>query len=248
MLSYALGQFFLKLSVGILPWITLIHVEDIGKSFFRLLVFLSFASAVLTLVLSFSADNWVLMAFIAALWVLFLMIKSSKSTKLEYWVMPCFLAGAVVLKWQNLVLLKGYSLASFISVFLGALLSGSALVAMVLGHWYLIRSQLSFHYLIRATAIFMGLVLLRLLFGGYVLLTLSETGRHLLMGKVGEIMLITRFLWGGLLPLFFLYFAYQCAKIHSNRSTTGILYFTTASIFMGELMSDYIFRLTGIGV
>jgi hypothetical protein len=57
---------------------------------------------------------------------------------------------------------------------------------------------------------------------------------------------LTRFLWGGALPLLFLFFAYQCAQVHSNRSATGILYFTTGSIFMGELMADYLTLMSGI--
>lgn len=126
-----------------------------------------------------------------------------------------------------------------INFLLGALLLGSALTSMILGHWYLIRSKLSFHYLIRAVWISLILAILRLSFVlGVALVGRSEPFMDLI--RQMDILLLTRFLWGGVLPVFFLFLSLQCAKIHSNRSCTGILYFTTASVFMGELMADYL--------
>jgi hypothetical protein len=130
---------------------------------------------------------------------------------------------------------------------LGSLLMGSALLSMILGHWYLIRPRLSFHYLKRSILVFLALLICRLAF---ILCTLLfQPGDYrFVIHRVGEILFYTRFLWGGILPLFFLLFAYQCAQVHSNRSATGILYFTTGSIFMGELMADYLSLISGIPI
>jgi hypothetical protein len=130
---------------------------------------------------------------------------------------------------------------------LGSLLMGSALLSMILGHWYLIRPRLSFHYLKRSILVFLALLIFRLAFILCTLLFQPE-GFKLLIHRVGDILFYTRFLWGGILPLFFLFFAYQCAQVRSNRSATGILYFTTGSIFMGELMADYLSLISGIPV
>lgn len=248
MLSHALSAFFIKLAVGILPWLTLIHIKDTGKSFFRLLIFLSFASSMIALVIHFSPEDILLIVFIIATFVLFKSIGAFESIpirKLVGAILFVFIIGTVVL--ANLDLdLSTSSYISFLNFLIGSLFLGSALVGMVTGHWYLIRSRLSFHYLIRATLILLGLNVARLIFSSYVLFVESPWNLTNALKSTGEMMLLTRFLWGGVLPLTFLILAYQCAKIHSNRSTTGILYFTAASIFMGELMGDYLSVISGI--
>ena len=45
---------------------------------------------------------------------------------------------------------------------------------------------------------------------------------------------------------FFGWMAWQCAKIESNQSATGILYAVTALIFMGELTAIFLHETRGM--
>lgn len=245
MLSYALSIFFIKLAVGILPWLTLIHIQDTGKTFFRLLIFLSLASSIISLIINPSFEMS-LVVFIFLTFIVFLMMNRLKMKKIDWVILPLFIMGVVVLCSQDFDGLEGSYVHSFLNFLLGSLLLGAALVGMVTGHWYLIRPRLSFHYLIRSTLVFLVLSLFRVLFLGFTLFLENPWNFANAVRRAGEMMLLARFLWGGVLPLFFLILAYQCAKIHSNRSATGILYFTTASIFMGELMGDYLSVICGV--
>jgi hypothetical protein len=247
MLSHALSIFFIKLAVGILPGLALIRIQDTGKTFFRLLIFLSFFAALLGLLLHFSRENWVLISFVCTMFVLFFSLARFNFEKMNFSILLVFVLGVITIFVQGFESSQVSGLHISFNLILGSLLMGSALLSMILGHWYLIRPRLSFHYLKRSILIFFALLIFRLAF---ILCTLfsQPEGLKLLIHRVGDILFYTRFLWGGMLPLFFLFFAYQCAQVHSNRSATGILYFTTGSIFMGELMADYLSFMSGIPI
>lgn len=221
---------------------TLIPLQDTGKTFFRLLIFLSIAFGILGGILQGLIGNIGLMVFIFLDMVVYLAINRLELEKIDLWVLPVFAVGVVVL-----VLGLGeegeISMQAFLNLFLSALLLGASLFSMVLGHWYLIRPRLSFRHLVLGCLVFLGLSVLRMGEVGFALFLRGEGSWTKLFYQAGDILFLSRFLWGGLLPIFFLIFAYQCAKIHSNRSTTGILYFTTASVFMGELMAGYLTRM-----
>lgn len=246
MLSQALGLFFLKLSVGILPWIALINPEDTGRGFFRLILFLSFASALLVLVLDLSLSQWPVMVQAAAAFVLFSMIKELKSTSMVRSILALFILGVAAIGSCGMKTGGLYSFHGHVNGLAGALLLGAALTGMITGHWYLIRPRLPYYYLKRAVLIVLVCIVTRI-FANLAALMLQ--GRGLVeqwIRSAGEILLATRFLWGVLVPLVFVVFAYQCAQAHSNRSATGILYFTTGAVFMGELIADFISVTTGI--
>lgn len=248
MLKIALSHFFLKLAVGLLPWLTLIPIQDTGEGFFRLLVFLSLSSSLLGLLLHYfysDPEYWLWVALIVSLFISFLAIRRFQS-RINLLILPSFILGCSVLAGQDFNGYNGSSFYLFLNFLLGSLLMGSALFAMVLGHWYLIRSKLPFYFLIRSVLVFFALALLRT---GFILYTLffEKPGNFpYLFVHVGGVLFFTRFLWGILLPVIFLVPAYRCAKIHSNRSATGILYFTTGAIFMGELMADFLSMISGV--
>jgi hypothetical protein len=245
MLSHALSIFFIKLAVGLLPWLSLISIKDTGKSFFRLLIFLSGASAILSLMLHFSKECWILAVFAGVVWILYFALGRFEISRMSLSILSVFVLGGAGLFSLNPDQLEFSKGNVFLNFFSGSLLMGSALMSMILGHWYLIKPRLSFHYLKRSILIFLGLLILRMVLIVFTVFISSGSFQSLIR-KTGEMLFLTRFLWGGALPLLFLFFAYQCAQVHSNRSATGILYFTTGSIFMGELMADYLTLMSGI--
>ncbi len=250
MLKIALTQFFIKLAVGILPYLPFIPVKAVGESFSRLLVSLAFISSLLGFLSCdyvFNSEYALVIIFVVALFFLFFMIRQLKSS-VNVLIITTFLLGVIVLANQDITGLKVSWIYCFLNFLLGALFLGASVVSMVLGHWYLIRPQLSFDHLIRFVRIFFILALARTCFVLYVLFLEKSDGWGSLLGQVGGIFFFTRVLWGIILPLIFLIPAYRCARIHSNRSATGILYFTTGAVLMGEIMADFLTKISGISL
>ncbi len=250
MLKIALVHFFIKLAVGILPCLPLIPVKAVGESFSRLLVSLAFISSLLGFLIhdyTFDLEYMLLIIFVITLFLLFFMIRRLKSSA-NVLILVTFLLGVIVLANQNITGLKVSWIYSFLNFLLGAFLLGFSVVSMILGHWYLIRPQLSFDHLIRFVRIFFVLALVRTSFIVYVLFLEKSGECKYLLGQIGGIFFFTRVLWGIILPLIFLIPAYRCARIHSNRSATGILYFTTGAVLMGEIMADFLTMISGISL
>ncbi|MBI1871443.1 MAG: hypothetical protein HYS07_09650 [Chlamydiae bacterium] len=237
----------MKLSVGVLPWLSMVRFQDIGKSFFCLLLFLSLFLGSLGFVLGGTlVHGWFFVSFIFLGLVFYLFIGRSEWERIPIFFLILFIWGSLALIFMEDGKIGSAFFSQFLNEWMSSLLMGSALFSMILGHWYLIRPRLSFHYLIRACLIFLTLTIFRMM-EVVGMLFLRKTGSWMdLLNGAGDIFFLTRFLWGGVLPIFFLVFAYRCSKIHSNRSTTGILYFTTASIFMGELMAGYLSEVSGL--
>ncbi len=137
-----------------------------------------------------------------------------------------------------------------------ALLLGWSLIAMLLGHWYLVAPRLTFRHLVIFCWVLSGLVILRLL---SVFATIAATAAveppvspvplQLLTGFAGQGMFFWfRLLWGLAGPLVLAFMALHCARHRSNQSATGILYVLVVGTFIGEVTAYYLLLTTGIPV
>ncbi len=127
-----------------------------------------------------------------------------------------------------------------------ALLLGAALVSMVLGHWYLVSRKISFgplRHLTRllAIALVVRIVIIGVGAGGqsefwepYV--TRFDSMRFLASDGV---FLLSRVLFGILVPAILVPLVWRCVKIESNQSATGILYVIVAFVILGEILSKH---------
>lgn len=126
-----------------------------------------------------------------------------------------------------------------IAAFLGtsAVVLGAGLVAMILGHWYLV-SPLSFDLLARFSKVLILALAARLLAVGWNVWA-NHGGQWVSGGLPTFDGLIVGFRFGVgiVLPVIFTLMALQCAKVRSNRSATGILYVVLVCILLGELAS-----------
>ena len=124
------------------------------------------------------------------------------------------------------------------SVALSALVLGTALDTMVLGHWYLVQHGLSFRPLERMTLALLAILAVRTvlaglcawrmpaaLFGGWLLMVVLLRG---LLGLVG--------------PLGLGWMVWKCVKLKSNTSATGILYVICLFVLVGEFSSAYLVK------
>jgi hypothetical protein len=127
----------------------------------------------------------------------------------------------------------------------GALL-GAVVVAMDLGHWYLVRVKLSERHLMRFARLLGGAVAVRaalLLVGMGLYGLLSPEGpAAYLRGVTLEqgLFFWQRVFFGLLGPAVFAYMVHETARIRSTQSATGILYIATLFVLIGELLARYL--------
>jgi hypothetical protein len=119
-----------------------------------------------------------------------------------------------------------------------AALLGSALSAMLMGHYYLISPGMSLRPLLRLLDVLGAAVLLRLCVDGYALWAWKSG--HAWSSLRGDALLWLPVRWGlGLvLPLVLGWMAWESARIRSTQSATGILYVVVIFCFVGELTSQ----------
>ena len=135
-----------------------------------------------------------------------------------------------------------------------ALLLGWSLVAMLLGHWYLVAPRLNFRHLIVFCWVLLFAVVLRL---STVLITVwvaygvdplvEPHPLRALTSPQGQGMFFWfRLLWGLAIPLLLAAMSLHCARRRSNQSATGILYVLVVGTFIGEITAYYLSVTTGV--
>jgi hypothetical protein len=133
-----------------------------------------------------------------------------------------------------------------------AALLGTVIVAMILGHWYLVRRRLEVRHLVRFALLFAGATGVRaVLLAGAVLFTGVVSPRGL-GGHLVDLTIHlgfffwTRVLFGLVGPAVFAFMVYETARIRSTQSATGILYVAVLFVVIGEFLARYL-TLAGAG-
>jgi hypothetical protein len=137
-----------------------------------------------------------------------------------------------------------------------ALLLGWSLIAMLLGHWYLVAPKLTFRHLTVFCWILLATVALRLLTVGASLAVAASVDElvephplRALASFAGQgIFFWFRLLWGLAIPLVLAVMSLHCARQRSNQSATGILYVLVVGTFIGEITGYYLSVTTGVPV
>jgi hypothetical protein len=137
-----------------------------------------------------------------------------------------------------------------LSLLLGALSLGAAMVAMVLGHWYLVTPDLSTRPLIGMTIVLLAAAALQ---GLLLPLQLGLTGGGLggeattsvLVGPYALAFWLRVFV-GILLPVVLAAMTWQTCRLRSMMSATGLLYIAVSCVLAGEIAAKTLFLLTGI--
>jgi hypothetical protein len=137
-----------------------------------------------------------------------------------------------------------------LSLLLGALSLGSAMVAMVLGHWYLVTPNLSTRPLLGMTAVFWAAAALQgLLLPLQIALgtgpTEAAAGTAALFGTYALAFWLRLFV-GIVFPVILAAMTWQTCRIRSMMSATGLLYIAVACVLAGEIAAKTIFLLTGV--
>ncbi len=135
-------------------------------------------------------------------------------------------------------------------VILSSLLLGVIIYSMLLGHWYLVVPKLSAEPLKRAALITWALLAVKLCWSGYSLALNYEFFEEQTTLGAGYAfnwtLLLMRLSFGYLVIGGMSYFNWKLLQLRSIQSSTGILYAMTFFVFIGELVSIYLFKNYGL--
>ena len=139
----------------------------------------------------------------------------------------------------------GYS--ALVSHLLGGWLLGSVTVTWLLGHRYLTASEMTIDPLKRATQLMITAFGARWAFlaGMLVVAALTsgddQAGSGMLARLTADWLIASVRIGVGLvLPTVFAYMTWHCVKLRSTQSATGILFFMSVLVVVGELASRYL--------
>ena len=127
-----------------------------------------------------------------------------------------------------------------------ALMTGLALMDMLLGHAYLTASRMQILPFERLNLWLAGVLLGRFAMSVIVAVGLQLHRPVAHLWNLYGLYIGTRWLVGLVIPAVFVYMAHDCIKRRSTQAATGILYVTGVLIFIGELLALYLVRETGL--
>lgn len=131
---------------------------------------------------------------------------------------------------------------------LSALLLGSALSAMVLGHWYLVMPRLAPDPLVRLTRLYAASAVLRAaIIAAALALVYAAGGRTFDRFLEGAgFFLYPRVLFGIVGPLVLAAMAVPTARARDTQPATGMLYVACVLVLVGEGIGHYLAVRTGV--
>ncbi len=247
MLIDALGTFLLQAAAGTSLLLVFFPHRVIGKGFFVLHGGIASAFLLLAAVLRPRGTSPVLALGALALLAVYTLIARSGRA-------PAAIPWLVVSAALQVALLGRLSAAAggrtsgwiFVGSLLGALLFGSVLLTMNLGHWYLVSRSLPTRLLFGAAAAFAALAAVRALYLGLVAAVVpNPDGWEALTSFDRDLLFfLFRILWGIVGPIALSYFVFQTSKMRSNQAATGLLYVALIFVLVGELLASYLTVLT----
>lgn len=149
----------------------------------------------------------------------------------------CLLIFGLLAVWLRLALLDEVEGALSVATLSGAAALGTSLVALSLGHWYLVSPTMAVRPLVRITLVTLAALLLQAVVMVSALPRLDISGYALFFAvRVG---------FGLVIPVGATVMAWRTARIRSLDSATGLLYIVVALVLAGELVARSLFFLTG---
>lgn len=143
-------------------------------------------------------------------------------------------------------------LPSVLFLFSSAMLLGIITYAMTLGHWYLVTPKISVQPLVKAGLILwivLGLKIASSFYYTFLNYDFFEAQTTLGSGYAFNWLLLTmRMSFGYLVILGMSIFNWKLVKMRSTQSATGILYAMTFFVFIGELISMFLFFNYGLRI
>ncbi|MCB1214104.1 MAG: hypothetical protein KDK66_01385 [Deltaproteobacteria bacterium] len=281
-IPFFLSLFFYQLSIGVVMVLGLMPLKEVDREFYRISSGLSVLLTSLALGLEFLyhfslpesfgvlAQDYAffrqlslafLIAYNLMVFVLYIRMRLNRLAYAKLWVRLSALLGAFSLIFLGLTYrsqtlmggMKGLFLSlDFISA---ALFLGVFMLAMVFGHWYLVKSMPK-KLLKRMAEIVIVFLILRLIVValGFWLHYAHGVASDYDFNKLfyffegHGLFFWQRVLVGLVVPAGLSYMIWHTAKLGANQSATGLLYVGVVFVIIGEMLGQYLFLITGIPI
>lgn len=245
--------FFAHLGIGLLACLLFVPLRRLGPQFFASNTGIALAFLILAAATRASRDDtshpapWTCIGFAAA----HIASLRFRARGLSLGLLAIAVTAGGVTMWRDAVALAAHPAAHASAPLLmahfvtSALVTGAVTLDMILGHFYLVIPNLSFGPLRRSTLVFAAALALRILVIGWTLAGSWEvwaaawrTDATRFLLEYG-FFLTLRVVFGIVGPVVLAYLVWECVRIRSNQSATGILYVATAIVLIGEIAAKY---------
>lgn len=248
-----LAHFFLiSLSWSLVLFSPIANSKLTGSGFIKLLSNTSIGSLIISVIVSiFSGASIVSLPFIlkamAIIALIFTTTLHQDKKSFFMWILYFVINGCLAF---NLFFLVDFKLIESLFIFSASLLLGAITYSMVLGHWYLVVPKLSAHPLKVAAVVTWIVLLTKIIWSTYsVTQNVAFFEEQTLLGagySFNWMLLTMRMSFGYLVILGMSFFNWKLLKMRSIQSSTGILYAMTFFVFIGEMVSMFMFYKYGL--
>ncbi len=281
-ISFILVMFLYQFSVGCMILLALMPLKDVDIEFYRLASGLSALLTAVGLFLniyypfelpkSFGVERlqqglWpqvtlgLYIAFFAVSFFLYLRMRLEKSAGAKLLVRLSAAIGALSLIAEGMVYrtqdlyggLKNFVLP--LHFLTAAMFLGVFVLAMIFGHWYLVKSMPK-RLLARMAELLIVILIARLLvvLATFWIYSSQVASGHAVLDQLMDmwrghgLFFWQRMLAGLGIPAVLSYMIWKTAKLGANQSATGLLYVGVVFVIIGEMISKYIFLLSSIPI
>lgn len=244
--------FLLSLSFGTFLFSFITPSNLTGAGFIRLIATISLATLVLSgVIVAVNVDEMsvgLLWSYITAivLMIVFYKFHRDERSGLMTLIYMLILSSLVSIFFYT----SEGNVAHFSYMLLGGLFVGIVNYPMTLGHYYLVVPKLSEWPLLKAMKIFwivIGIKLIVSIYGYSQAQSFFDEGSNLGAGYMFNWVLFSmRILWGYVALGVLSVFAYKLCKMRSIQSATGVFYVMVFFVFVGEIISGYLFYNYGL--
>ncbi len=247
-----LTEFFLvALALGVGAFSFLADTRQTGAGFLKVVSALCGVSSFIALILHLRygtfTDPQSILYYVGILSFLFIYLFHEDEKNLFMWGLYAVHNIAFTLL---VYLMNNTNMQEFLFAVSSIFFLGSVTYAMVMGHWYLVTPRLSEKPLKIALYFMWAFFIIKL---GYSINGYFKADDFFVMGTMkgggysfNWMMLAMRAGWGYLVLGIMSYFAYRLVAMRSIQSATGMLYAMTFFVFVGELVSNYLFYEYGL--
>lgn len=248
-----IAEFFLiSLGLSYTAFSPIANSQLTGNGFIRLISNVSIGALVVSLIVNLvsggtfqSTENILKVIALISLILNTLFHKDQKTPLM--WILYSIIV--LVLSYHILLIAK-FNPAHFVFLMGSTALLGIITYAMTLGHWYLVVPKLSERPLIIAALVTWFILLVKMIISSQAIMqNLGFFAENTSLGSgyaFNWLLLLMRTLFGYVVIFGMSLFNWKLVRMRSIQSSTGVLYAMTFFVFVGELISNYIFFNYGL--
>jgi len=244
--------FLLSMSWSLVLFSIIANSKLTGAGLIKLLTNTAIGATVISLIITFTSQGLIFnsllgLKLLSLLGLILISVFHQDQKSFAMFALYFFLSATFL---YMICALVDFKMLESIFLLSAGLLLGIITYSMLLGHWYLVVPKLSAHPLKIAAIIMWVILVIKMLWSSYSLYSnysFFEEQTQLGAGYAFNwLLLLMRVSFGYLVILGMSIFNWKLLKLRSIQSSTGILYAMTFFVFIGELVSTYMFFNYGL--